>query len=51
MELALEVETKQLGWIKQVRCSQAIPGVGSLTALAMVAASHGDERTIPHLSY
>ena len=40
MERALKAEAKQLGWTNQVRRCQAIPGVGPLTALAMVATYH-----------
>ena len=40
MECALRAEAKQLGWTEQVRRCQAIPGVGPLTAMAMVATYH-----------
>ena len=40
IERALKAEAKQLGWTNQVRRCQAIPGVGPLTALAMVATHH-----------
>ena len=40
MEWALTAEAKRMGWIAQVRRCQAIPGVGPLTALAMVATYH-----------
>ncbi len=40
MERALRAQAKQLGWLEQVRRCQAIPGVGPLTALAMVATYH-----------
>ncbi|MDH3379615.1 MAG: transposase, partial [Gammaproteobacteria bacterium] len=40
MERALTAEAKRLGWIAKVRRCQAIPGVGPLTALAMVATYH-----------
>ena len=40
MERALTAEAKRLGWTNQVRRCQAIPGVGPLTALAMVATYH-----------
>ncbi len=36
----MKAEAKQLGWTNQVRRCQAIPGVGPLTALAMVATYH-----------
>lgn len=40
MERALTAEAKRMGWIAQVRRCQAIPGVGPLTALAIVATYH-----------
>jgi transposase len=40
MEGALKAEAKGLGWTNQVRRCQAIPGVGPLSALAMVATYH-----------
>ena len=40
MGRALKSEAKALGWATEVRRCQAIPGVGPLTALAMVAAYH-----------
>ncbi len=39
MDRALMAEAKHLGWAKQQRC-RAIPGIGPLTAMAMVAAYH-----------
>lgn len=38
MDQALKAAARQLGWEAQVRRCQTIPGVGPLTALAMVAA-------------
>lgn len=40
MEHALRAEAKQIGWTAEVRRCQAIPGVGPLTALAIVATYH-----------
>lgn len=40
MERALKAEAEALGWTAEVRRCQAIPGVGPLTALAMVATYH-----------
>lgn len=37
---ALRTQAKALGWDRQVRRCQGIPGVGPLTALAMVATYH-----------
>lgn len=40
MEQALRAEAKRLGWTAEVDRCQAIPGVGPLTALAIVATYH-----------
>jgi transposase len=40
LESVLHSEAKQLGWGEAVRRCQAIPGVGPLTAVAMVATYH-----------
>jgi transposase len=40
MEHALRAEAKRLGWTAEVRRCQGIPGVGPLTALAIVATDH-----------
>ena len=45
LERALVAVARQLGWTHQVKSCQSIPGVGPLTALAMVATYHrGDFR-------
>ena len=40
MDRALLAKAKKLGWQKEVQYCQSIPGVGPLTALAMVATYH-----------
>ena len=40
MDRALMAEAKHLGWAKQIQRCRAIPGIGPLTAMAMVAAYH-----------
>ncbi len=40
LERHLELTARQLGWTEAVRCCQALPGVGPLTAVALVAAYH-----------
>ena len=40
MDRALLAQAKRMGWQQQVQYCQSIPGVGPLTALAMVATYH-----------
>ncbi len=40
MDLALMAETKRLGWGQQIQRCRAVPGVGPLTAMALVAVYH-----------
>ena len=40
LDRALMAEAKQLGWAKQMQRYRAIPGIGPLTAMALVATYH-----------